>query len=185
MITWEELEEAVNKCHSCGLCRERHNAVFGVGDKTSPIMFVGEGPGYYEDMQGEPFVGAAGQLLDKMLGAIGLSRENVYIANVVKCRPPKNRDPLPEEQEACMNFLRWQFVLLRPKIIVCLGRIAAKALITPDFAITRDRGKWYYKKGVQFTATFHPSALLRDESKKPFAWEDMKAIKEKLDELEK
>lgn len=183
-MTWEELEKITENCNRCGLCQGRHNVVLGVGNRHSDILFVGEGPGYHEDMEGEPFVGAAGQLLDKMLGAIGLSRKDIYIANVVKCRPPGNRDPLPEEQAACMNWLRWQYVLIKPKIVVCLGRIAAKALITPDFKITRDRGKWYYKKGVEFMATYHPSALLRDESKKRPAWEDFKAIREKLKETQ-
>ncbi|MCC8015484.1 MAG: uracil-DNA glycosylase [Eubacterium sp.] len=183
MITWEELENAVNNCTRCPLCNGRHNVVLGTGNRNSDILFVGEGPGYHEDMEGEPFVGAAGQLLDKMLASIGLSRKEIYIANVVKCRPPSNRDPLPEEYNVCLNWLRWQYVLIQPKIVVCLGRIAAKALIEPDFRITRDRGKWYYKKGVDFTATFHPSALLRDESKKRPAWEDFKAIKERLDNL--
>ncbi len=183
MISWEELESIAKNCHRCRLCEGRHNVVVGTGNKQAEVMLVGEGPGYNEDMQGEPFVGAAGQLLDKMLGAIGLNRQDVYIANVVKCRPPQNRDPLPDEQEVCIKYLRCQFMLIKPKIIVCLGRIAAKALITPSFAITRDRGKWYCKKGVQFMATFHPSALLRDESKKRFAWEDMKALRKRIDEL--
>ena len=135
-------------------------------------------------MQGEPFVGAAGQLLDKMLAAINLDRSMVYIANIVKCRPPQNRDPLPEEQTACIRYLRQQFKLIRPQIIVCLGRIAAKAIIEPDFKITRDRGKWYNKKGIDIIATYHPSALLRDESKKPAAWQDFKAIRDKLKEID-
>ncbi|MCD8090729.1 MAG: uracil-DNA glycosylase [Clostridiales bacterium] len=184
MINWDELEKIVNNCGRCELCRGRHNVVLGTGNRNSKIMFVGEGPGYHEDMRGEPFVGPAGQLLDKMLASIGLNRQEVYIANVVKCRPPGNRDPLPEERETCLNYLRIQYLLINPKIIVCLGRIAAISLITPNFSITRDRGKWFYKKGVQFTATYHPSALLRDESKKRLAWEDLKAIKEKLNELE-
>ncbi|MCD7777362.1 MAG: uracil-DNA glycosylase [Clostridiales bacterium] len=184
MITWEELEKILYNCRRCELCRQRHNVVLGTGNRNSDIMFVGEGPGYHEDIQGEPFVGPAGQLLDKMLVSIDLDRQKVYIANVVKCRPPGNRDPSPEERVACLNYLRIQYLLVKPKIIVCLGRIAAISLITPNFSITRDRGKWYYKKGVQFTATYHPSALLRDESKKGLAWKDLKAIKERLNELE-
>ncbi|MCD7905203.1 MAG: uracil-DNA glycosylase [Clostridiales bacterium] len=184
MITWEELEKIVNNCQRCELCRSRHNVVLGVGNRNADIMFVGEGPSYHEDMQGEPFVDPAGKLLDKMLASIGLDRQKVYIANVVKCRPPGNRDPLPEERAFCLNYLRVQYMLVNPKIIVCLGRIAAISLISPDFSITRSRGKWIYKKGVEFTATYHPSALLRDESKKRLAWEDLKSIREKLNELE-
>ncbi len=184
MITWEELERIAQGCHRCRLAEKRHNVVLGTGDRNADVMFVGEGPGYYEDMQGEPFVGAAGQLLDKMLMAIDLSRKDVYIANIVKCRPPANRDPLPDEQNLCINYLRSQYMLIRPKIIVCLGRIAAKAMITQDFLISRDRGKWYYKKGVWFMATFHPSALLRDESKKKYAWEDMKSLRDKIKEVQ-
>lgn len=183
MISWDELEEKCRICQKCPLGQTRTNSVFGVGNRQSDILFVGEGPGYHEDMQGEPFVGAAGQLLDKMLASIGLDRSRVYIANVVKCRPPQNRDPLPEEQAACIDFLRAQFLLIRPKIIVCLGRIAAKAIISPDFRITRQRGIWYNKKGIEITATYHPSALLRDESKKRPAWEDFKQIKKKYEEL--
>lgn len=183
-MTWDELIYWCNNCTDCDLCKTRHNVVVGTGNRHSKILFVGEGPGYYEDMQGEPFVGAAGQLLDKMLSAINLNRSQVYIANIVKCRPPQNRDPLPEEQTACIKYLRQQFKLIRPQIIVCLGRIAAKAIIEPDFRITRDRGKWYNKKGIDIIATYHPSALLRDESKKSAAWEDFKLIRDKLKEKE-
>lgn len=182
-MTWDELNYLCNNCTDCPLCKTRHNVVIGVGNTHSKILFVGEGPGYYEDMQGEPFVGAAGQLLDKMLAAINLNRNQVYISNIVKCRPPQNRDPLPQEQSACIKYLRQQFKLIRPEIIVCLGRIAAKAIIEPNFRITRDRGKWYNKKGIDIIATFHPSALLRDESKKPAAWEDFKQIRDKLKEI--
>lgn len=179
-MTWEDLTYLCNNCRDCELHKTRHNVVIGTGNKNSKILFVGEGPGYYEDMQGEPFVGAAGQLLDKMLYAINLDRSKVYIANIVKCRPPQNRDPFPEEQVACIKYLRQQFKLIRPNIIVCLGRIAAKAIIEPNFKITRDRGKWYNKKGIDIIATYHPSALLRDESRKRDAWEDFKQIKQKL-----
>ena len=184
-MTWEELEKACLNCRGCQLSETRHNVVIGVGNKNSDIMFVGEGPGYNEDMQGEPFVGAAGQLLDKMLHAINLDRKDVYIANVVKCRPPNNRDPLPNEQEMCIRYLRKQFLLIRPHIIVCLGRIAAQAIISPDFRITRSRGIWYNKKGTAIIATYHPSALLRDESKKADAWKDMQSIRDKLIEWRK
>lgn len=183
MLTWEELEEKCNNCYRCQLGKTRTNLVFGVGNRQSDILFVGEGPGYYEDMQGEPFVGAAGQLLDKMLASISLDRNQVYIANIVKCRPPQNRDPLPEEQAACLDYLRIQFLLIKPKIIVCLGRIAAQAIIESNFRITKSRGIWYNKKGIHIIATYHPSALLRDENKKRPAWEDLKAIRKKYNEL--
>jgi len=180
---WEALESECASCAKCGLAQERSRVVFGVGNRRAKLMFVGEGPGYHEDQQGEPFVGPAGQLLDKMLAAISLSRQDVYIANVVKCRPPNNRDPQPAEMEACMPYLRTQYALIRPGIIVCLGRISAGALIDKSFRITRDRGKWFERKGVAITATFHPAALLRDDSKKRSAWEDFKEIKRRLDEL--
>lgn len=185
MLDWEQLEEKCRACRGCRLCETRHNVVIGVGSRKADIMFVGEGPGYHEDMQGEPFVGAAGKLLDKMLASIGLDRQIVYIANIVKCRPPGNRNPLPDEQKACINYLRNQYLLIRPKIVVCLGKTAASALISPDFPITRNHGVWYEKKGCEFIATFHPSALLRDESKKRLAWEDLKKIDLKLNEVRK
>ncbi|MCL2853068.1 MAG: uracil-DNA glycosylase [Defluviitaleaceae bacterium] len=180
---WQALENECAACRKCGLSQERSNVVFGVGSRQSKLMLVGEGPGYHEDMQGEPFVGPAGQLLDKMLASVGLLRKDVYIANVVKCRPPNNRDPQPAEMEACLPYLRAQYTLLRPGIIVCLGRISAGALIDKEFRITRDRGKWFERKGVAITATFHPAALLRDDSKKRPAWEDFKVIKRRLEEL--
>lgn len=183
MLSWEELEEKCNSCYKCPLGQTRTKLVFGVGNKNSDILFVGEGPGYNEDIEGVPFVGKAGQLLDKMLKSIDLDRGQVYIANIVKCRPPQNRDPLPEEREACLDFLRMQFLLIKPKIIVCLGRIAAQAIIEPNFKITKNRGIWYNKKGIYIIATYHPSALLRDESKKRPAWEDLKSIKKKYEEL--
>jgi DNA polymerase len=183
MITWDELEAYCSNCTKCPLGATRTNIVIGDGNRNADIMLVGEGPGYNEDMQGVPFVGAAGQLLDKMLLSINLTRENVYICNIVKCRPPHNRDPLPEEQTACMDYLRCQYLLVKPKILVCLGRIAAQALISPDFRITRQHGVWYNKKGLYMIATYHPSALLRDTSKKRDAWEDLKLIKQKYEEL--
>lgn len=183
MPTWEQIEQQCLNCRGCRLCETRNNVVIGVGNRNADIMFVGEGPGYHEDMQGEPFVGAAGKLLDKMLAAIELDRRQVYIANVVKCRPPNNRNPEPDEQAACINHLRRQYLLIRPLIVVCLGKIAASALIEPNFPITSRHGIWYEKKGCFFTATFHPSALLRDESKKRPAWEDMKKIRTKYEEL--
>lgn len=184
MKSWETLEGACLNCRKCRLWETRTNVVIGVGNRNADIMFVGEGPGQQEDLQGEPFVGSAGKLLDKMLASIGLDREKVYIANIVKCRPPGNRDPHDDEQEACMNYLRYQLMLVKPKIIVCLGRIAATAIIDKNFKITRQHGQWTERKGYWFIATYHPSALLRDESKKRPAWEDLKLIRAKLDEIE-
>lgn len=184
MKSWETLEGACLNCRKCRLWETRTNVVIGVGNRNADIMFVGEGPGQQEDLQGEPFVGPAGKLLDKMLASIGLDREKVYIANIVKCRPPGNRDPHDDEQEACMNYLRYQLMLVKPKIIVCLGRIAAMAIIDKNFKITRQHGQWTERKGYWFIATYHPSALLRDESKKRPAWEDLKLIRAKLDEIE-
>lgn len=184
MVTWEQLEGACQSCQKCPLWQTRTNVVTGVGNREAEVLFVGEGPGEQEDLRGEPFVGPAGQLLDKMLAAIGLDRKQVYIANVVKCRPPHNRDPLPEEQAACIHYLRAQTRLIRPKIIVCLGRIAAQAIIRPDFKITRERGIWEERKGFWLMATYHPSALLRDPSKKRDAWEDLKSLRRKMEELE-
>lgn len=183
MKSWETLEGACYNCKKCRLWETRTNVVVGVGNKDADIMFIGEGPGQQEDLQGEPFVGPAGKLLDKMLSAIKLDRQQVYIANIVKCRPPGNRDPHEDEQEACMNYLRYQLMLIKPKIIVCLGRVAAMAIIDKNFKITREHGIWTERKGYWFMATYHPSALLRDETKKRPAWEDFKLIREKLDQL--
>lgn len=180
-MNWTELERSCMNCTRCGLCETRTHVVFGVGDRQSDILFVGEGPGEQEDRKGEPFVGPAGQLLDDMLAIIDLDRnQNCYIANVVKCRPPHNRDPLATEQEACIGYLRGQIALLRPKIIVCLGRIAAMALIRDDFKITREHGTWTQKDGIWMTAIYHPSALLRDETKRPETFVDLLSIREKL-----
>ena len=158
--------------------------VFGVGNPAAEVLFVGEGPGANEDEQGEPFVGRAGQLLDKMLAAVGLSRQhNIYIANMVKCRPPQNRDPLPEEQDACLHWLKAQTALLRPKILVCLGRVAACRLIAPDFKVTRQHGEFFEKKGMLLMGTLHPAALLRTPSQKPDAFEDFLKLREKIGEV--
>ena len=182
-ISWELFERQVQECRLCGLCRNILHKVPGQGDRQSPLMLIGEGPGQAEDEQGLAFVGAAGKLLTKMLSAIQLPRERVYICNIVKCRPPHNRVPEPEEAEACRIHLRMQTWLIRPKVIVLLGSTAAKNILGPDIRITRDRGKWTERKGVWILPTYHPSALLRDESKKPEAWEDMKSLREKLKEL--
>lgn len=183
MLDWMELERECMGCVKCGLCQTRHHVVFGVGPREADVMFIGEGPGEQEDLKGEPFVGPAGKLLDDMLSIIDLSRENCYIANIVKCRPPRNRDPLETEQEACVGYLRNQVALIQPKIIVCLGRIAATRLIDPGFRITREHGNWTQKGGIWMSATFHPSALLRDVSKRPEAFDDLLSIRAKIQEL--
>lgn len=182
-MDWNTLESSCKACTRCGLCEKRHNVVFGVGNRQTDILFVGEGPGEQEDLKGEPFVGPAGQLLDDMLSIIDLDRSNCYIANIVKCRPPQNRDPLEIEQEACIGYLRQQIQLIQPKVIVCLGRIAAKALIREDFRITREHGTWTQKDGIWMTAMYHPSALLRDVSKRPETFDDLLAIRTKLKTL--
>ena len=184
MQNWEQLEAACHSCVRCGLCETRHNVVFGVGNRETDILFVGEGPGEQEDLKGEPFVGPAGKLLDDMLSIIDLDRSrNCYIANIVKCRPPHNRDPLETEQDACIDYLRNQVALIKPKIIVCLGRIAARRLIREDFRITREHGTWTERNNIWMTAIYHPSALLRDLDKRPETFDDLLSIREKLREL--
>ena len=183
-MDWKTLEETGRGCTACPLAATRKNVVFGVGNPAAEVLFVGEGPGANEDEQGEPFVGRAGQLLDKMLAAVGLSRQhNIYIANMVKCRPPQNRDPLPEEQDACLHWLKAQTALLRPKILVCLGRVAACRLIAPDFKVTRQHGEFFEKKGMLLMGTLHPAALLRTPSQKPDAFEDFLKLREKIGEV--
>ena len=183
-MDWNALEQTCMGCQRCALADGRHNVVFGVGSRDAEVMFVGEGPGENEDLQGEPFVGRAGKLLDDMLELIDLDRKkNVYIANIVKCRPPHNRDPLNTEQDACIGYLRRQAALMKPKIIVCLGRIAAKAIIKEDFKITQEHGQWFQRGGVQMTAIYHPAALLRDEQKRPETFLDLKSIQAKVREL--
>lgn len=183
-MDWKTLEETCRGCTACPLAATRKNVVFGVGNPAAEVLFVGEGPGANEDEQGEPFVGRAGQLLDKMLAAVGLSRQhNIYIANMVKCRPPQNRDPLPEEQDACLHWLKAQTALLRPKILVCLGRVAACRLIAPDFKVTRQHGEFFEKKGMLLMGTLHPAALLRTPSQKPDAFEDFLKLREKIGEV--
>lgn len=184
MEDFELLREECMKCEKCELCKTRTNLVFGVGNPKSPVLFVGEGPGEQEDLQGVPFVGRAGKLLDLMLDAVDLSREkNIYIANIVKCRPPKNRDPLQEEQDACIGWLREQVRIIRPRIIVCLGRIAGMKLIKPDLRITREHGEFTEKNGVLMMATLHPAALLRNPAQKPEAFEDFLKLRDKIKEL--
>lgn len=180
---FENLKNKCLNCHKCDLHSGRCNVVFGVGNENAKIMFVGEGPGEQEDIQGIPFVGKSGQLLDKYLSLIDLDRNtNIYIANIVKCRPPMNRDPKPEEQDVCIEYLRQQVKLIRPRIIVCLGRIAAQRLMSPDFRVTSQHGQFIEKGGILFMGTFHPSALLRTESNKALALEDFQALREKIRE---
>ena len=181
---WEDLKKACESCEKCELCQTRTNVVVGVGNPNAEVMFIGEGPGENEDLQGEPFVGRAGKLLDKMLDAVDLDRyTNIYIANIVKCRPPKNRDPKPEEQEQCIDWLRAQVRLIRPKVIVCLGRIAAAKIIKPDIKITKEHGMWFEKGGILMMPMLHPAALLRDPHKKPEAFQDFITLREKLREI--
>ena len=184
MNDWNGLKAECADCRRCGLCEQRHHVVFGVGNESADVMFVGEGPGEQEDLQGIPFVGPAGKLLDDMLCIIDLDRrENIYIANIVKCRPPRNRDPLETEQESCIGYLRNQVALVKPKIIVCLGRIAAKRIIDPEYRITRQHGQWVQKNGIWMTAIYHPSALLRDTAKRPETFEDLLSLREKIREV--
>ncbi len=182
--TMEQLREEVLQCQRCGLCQGRHNVVFGTGNPHAGVLFVGEGPGEQEDLRGEPFVGRSGQLLDKMLDYVGLSRQNdFFIANMVKCRPPQNRDPSKDEVAMCMDWLRSQSRLIAPRIIVCLGRIAAISLIDPGFKVTRQHGQFYEKSGILFMGTYHPAALLRYPSNKAAAMEDLTALRAKMEEL--
>lgn len=180
---WLTLKTACLSCDACGLCKTRNHVVFGVGNPEAPIMFVGEGPGEQEDLKGEPFVGQAGKLLDDMLSIIDLDRTNTYIANIVKCRPPGNRDPLEEEQLACEDYLYSQISLIQPRLIVCLGRIAATRLIRSDFRITKEHGTFSTLNGIPITAIYHPSALLRDVAKRPETFRDLMNIRQKLKEL--
>lgn len=182
-ITLDQLQKSIHQCHACPLCQTRTRVVIADGNPSSPIMFVGEGPGENEDLQGIPFVGRAGQLLDRMLHAISLTRNSIYICNVVKCRPPNNRIPSLEEIQTCLPYLRAQFLLIRPKIIVCLGATAGKAILSPQLRITRERGQWSNKNGIWILPTYHPAALLRDESKKQDAWLDMQTLCDKIQAL--
>lgn len=178
--TWKELEASIENCNKCKLSTGRKNIVFGCGNKNARLMFIGEGPGADEDIQGEPFVGKAGQLMNKAFEALDIKREEVYIANIVKCRPPKNRNPEKDEAMACMDYLRNQVMLVKPKIIVLLGSTALKNILGEEYGITSARGKWIEKRGIWYMPTFHPAALLRDESKKIDFWRDLKLVKEKM-----
>lgn len=173
----EELEESIKGCKKCKLCNNRNNIVVGTGNVNAEIMFIGEGPGADEDAQGIPFVGKAGKLMNMALQGLEINREDLYIANVVKCRPPQNRNPEPDEAEACLDYLRNQVLLVKPKIIVLLGSIALKNILGNEYNITSSRGKWIEKKGIWYMPTFHPAALLRDETKKILFWNDLKLVK--------
>ena len=180
---WEELEEVVKQCRKCRLCETRKNVVFGVGNREADIMFIGEGPGADEDTQGEPFVGKAGKLMNMAFDMLGIKREEVYIANIVKCRPPNNRNPQDDEAENCLDYLRNQVILVKPKIIVLLGRVALKNVLGKEYGITASRGKWLERKGILYMPTWHPAALLRDENKKIDFIKDLKQVIKKYNEI--
>ncbi len=177
----EEIEEIVKKCNKCELCSNRTNIVFGVGNPNADVMFIGEGPGADEDAEGEPFVGKAGKLMNQAFLGLGISREKIYIANIVKCRPPNNRTPLKEEANSCLDYLRNQVMIIKPKIIVLLGNTALKNILGEEFGITSTRGKWIERKGIKYMPTFHPAALLRDETKKIDFWNDLKLVKKEAE----
>lgn len=183
MLNWSELEAKCKSCRGCSLHETRTNVVFGGGSHNAKVLFIGEGPGEQEDLQGKPFVGRAGKLLDDMLAIIHLDRSQVYIGNIVKCRPPGNRDPLRSEQDACIDWLRGQTALLKPKIIVCLGRIAAQKIISESFKITKEHGLWYERNGCRLTALYHPAALLRDPRRRPETFEDLKRLEAMIREV--
>ena len=180
--TWEELEESIKGCNKCKLCKTRQNIVFGTGNKQAKLMFIGEGPGADEDRLGEPFVGRAGKLMNLAFEALGIDRNEVYIANVVKCRPPGNRNPEDDEAIACLNYLRNQVILVYPEIIVLLGSVALKNILGKEYGITASRGKWVEKKGIKYMPTWHPAALLRDETKKIDFIKDLQKVVEELQE---
>lgn len=180
MDNWEKLKSECLNCRRCPLCETRNNVVFGVGPEDAEVLFIGEGPGEQEDLKGEPFVGRGGKLLDDMLELIDLDRTKIYIANMVKCRPPKNRDPLETEQMACAEWLRRQIDLLQPKLIVCLGRISAMKFIKPDFRITKEHGQWFNVDGRRVMALYHPAALLRDPNKRPETFDDLKRLQAEI-----
>ena len=182
-VSWAQLYEDLSGCQRCRLCEHRTNVVPGEGNPNARLMFIGEGPGQEEDRQGRPFVGRSGELLTRMIHAIGIERSEVYICNVVKCRPPQNRNPEPDEAEACLNYLRAQVALVRPKVIVLLGKVACRYTLGEEIFITREHGRWFERKGTWFIPTFHPSALLRDPTKKRDAWDDFQKIREKLKEI--
>jgi len=181
--SWMDLSEQLTECQKCRLCEGRSHIVTGEGNPNAQLMFIGEGPGQEEDRQGRPFVGRSGELLTRMIHAIGMERSEVYICNIVKCRPPQNRNPEPDEARACLGYLRAQVALVKPKVIVLLGKVACRYTLNEEIFITRDHGKWFERKGVWFMPTFHPSALLRDPTQKRSAWDDFQKIREKLREI--
>ena len=183
-VSWAQLQTEIESCRKCRLCQTRNNVVPGEGNPHASLMFIGEGPGQEEDRQGRPFVGRSGELLTRMIHAIGMERSEVYICNIVKCRPPQNRNPEPDEAAACLNYLRAQVALVRPRVVVLLGKVACQYTLSEQIFITRDHGRWFERKGTWFMPTFHPSALLRDPSKKRDAWEDFQLIRDKLNELD-
>ena len=183
-VSWAQLYEDLSGCQRCRLCEHRSHVVPGEGNPNARLMFIGEGPGQEEDRQGRPFVGRSGELLTRMIHAIGIERSEVYICNVVKCRPPQNRNPEPDEAEACLNYLRAQVALVRPRVIVLLGKVACRYTLGEEIFITRDHGRWFERKGTWFIPTFHPSALLRDPTKKRDAWDYFQKIREKLREID-
>ena len=183
-VSWSSLLADLRGCEKCGLCRGRMNVVPGEGDPNADLMFIGEGPGAEEDRLGRPFVGRSGELLTKMIHAIALERSEVYICNVVKCRPPANRDPAPEEAETCLPYLRAQVALVRPRVIALLGRVACQYTLREQISVTRDHGRWFERKGVWMMPTFHPAALLRDPARKRDAWEDFQKLRDKLREVQ-
>ena len=181
--TWKELEKSIINCNKCKLCTTRQNIVFGTGNKNADIMLIGEGPGADEDRLGEPFVGKAGKLMNMAFEILDIKREELYIANIVKCRPPNNRNPEDEEVIACLNYLRNQVILVKPKIIVLLGSIALKNILGKEYGITASRGKWIEKKGILYMPTWHPAALLRDDTKKIDFINDLKKVKEQYERI--
>lgn len=180
---FEELEEQIKDCKKCKLCNNRNNIVLGEGNKNATVMLIGEGPGADEDAQGIPFVGKAGKLMNQAFRGLGIKREELYIANVVKCRPPNNRNPEDDEINSCLDYLREQVILVRPKIIVLLGSVALKAILGKEYSITSSRGKWIEKKGIMYMPTFHPAALLRDETKKISFWRDLQEVKKQYEKI--
>ena len=183
MNSWEELERACKNCSKCKLCTGRKNVVIGEGNKNAQIMFIGEGPGADEDAQGIPFVGKAGKLMNMALAGLGIKREELYITNIVKCRPPNNRNPEKEEADSCKEYLQTQINLVKPQIIVLLGSVALKNILGEEYGITKTRGQWIEKDGIKYMPTFHPAALLRDETKKIAFWKDLKTVKQEIEKL--
>ncbi len=181
---WEELEASIVNCKKCKLCTNRTNIVFGTGNKQADIMFIGEGPGADEDREGIPFVGRAGKLMNMAFEGVGMNREKVYIANIVKCRPPSNRNPQEDEAMACLDYLRNQVVLVQPKIVVLLGSVALKNILGKEHGITASRGTWFERKGIFYFPTWHPAALLRDEDKKIDFWRDLKQVLKRAEEMQ-